>query len=656
MHFTINFRLLLCCSFFLCVFTPVSAQTASGVVEPVAYTGIPDFNRLKPSPASDLLKSLFRKTFETQKNLPDAQERANSMLNLLDLQIPTSDDDGAVKTLDALLDTCGAITNPFAQDELFAKMAFASNRLGNYEQALKLAKGISDSSLRIRMTLGVIEQQIDLDKEKAETNDSSVDHEKTLKQYLPGLREQLGFAIKDKNYAARSSACTLMGILFARADKIDESNQFFKNAIDAAEELEKIDAANAVSFILQKQAIMLMETGNEEVAMSIAESQPTQERKNIVLGGIVYYYISGETNNTEQAVSIFEKIEEIPDNATSEEFRNSVLAGVITAIGKTQDADFMIEFIEKNIESPEIKERAIAAAIVAFLQVKKSDQALKMLGIKTSLEFVDNELSRIIGWELQNQNIDQAIAVIKLVAKEDRRKALSGNVVYSMVLSGKDEEAKKFLDSLYTENEKIEIEKLVKESELLYAAAKTEGNLKELTSLFSRQLQMYDIFGARKTLLAMADAAAHIHELTPEIETLFNTGRGLIQLSAKDEGKKILTEIESKIDGIPTTDQRLKYLGQIAAMRIQMDEKEDAIQTIGRIIELAPSKAKPTDQILVLIDMIVAQIQLGGKEDAIKTIQTAEKIGDSLGSTAEKCGVYLTLGRLLLQAEAEQRN
>ena len=278
MQFTMKFRLFLCCSFFLCTFVQVIAQTAPGAVEPVSYVGTPDLNRIKPSPASDYLKSLFKKTFDTQKSLTDAQERASSMFDLLNLQIPTSDNVGAEKTVDALIDTCGAVSNPFAQDELLGKTAFASNQLGNFEQAVKLVKGISDSSLRVRLTLGIIEQRIDLDKANAEKDNTPVDPEKALERYLPSLRELLGFAIRDKNNAARSSACTLMGILLARADKIDEANQFFDNAVVAASELEKIDAVNAIAFILQKQAITLMESGNERIVLDVSESQPTQER------------------------------------------------------------------------------------------------------------------------------------------------------------------------------------------------------------------------------------------------------------------------------------------------------------------------------------------------------------------------------------------
>ncbi len=607
-----------------------------------------DLSNIEPFPGSERLKALFQETLSVQKTIDDAEERAQALFFLLDLQTRALDEEGGKKTFEAILDACGAISRTAVRDELFGKLAVIRNQWGRFPDAIELVKGIDDKNVRIQMLLNLVDQRIQLDRahEDAAKNDAvQTTDSPALEEHAALIRETLESIAKEKDRSYQTAAYTLEGILRIRSDDPQGSAESFRNAIEAARGLEKVESEEAIVNILQAQAFALTEKGYADEANAVLESLEDAAQKNAAIEGIVVWNLQHQ--KLAPLIECFKKI------ADDDRLRDTVLSGIILLQCETSDPAAVKSSIEEFSPEASLREKLFEFAAVQFLRLKKYDDARSIAGESKTPELRDNVLAQIGNAYAGEKRFSEAIGLAEQIANPMQKSGLLRMIALFQLKAGDESDGKETLEKTFSEEDRAQLRELAEESQVRKEAPDPELRLFSLTEILGKQLRLYDMFGAKTTLLLMIGAAKELPNPEQRIQTLLQAIRGLAQLGAKSEAETCLNDLLHEADDLK--EEQLTILGIVAAMQIEWDLKGQAKETMLKIIPLVDAKPRISDRIMTRIELAQGFQKIDDRKDATGMIETARELSRELESTGERSGALLTLCRTLIRIEAAEK-
>ncbi|MGL6226017.1 MAG: tetratricopeptide repeat protein [Thermoguttaceae bacterium] len=629
----------------------------------------------KPIAASSLLLQLFEATRTSQLEIKNLQERKDSFLRLLEMEVQTDAVEDAKKTIDCLLTSYTQLTNPFEQDKLLQQIARLQGLLGMSDDAQKTAKGINERRNRLKTQFDIVLIPLIVESERyilgyyvghmePPTLEEMRLHDKTtFEKYGSQLYEILEKAKREKDYSIQSQVGCCLGVMELGVENDDKAFELIDESLKATQKLEKQIARQMSRANIKMNSICIVQRKGLKAAIEFAESLEQTEQKSIAYMGICQGLLVFD--KLEDCLSLYPRIlelSEVPELAESSEsselsekarfIEHYLFLLVHYYVTKSTSQAFLDTIRDWNID-PQIRIKFMFLASLLRLQRKQFEDVELFLKEMESCEERNQVLQNLAIMLNEERQFDRAIAVAEQMDNENVKREAFRNIALSLLFVGEDQKSRELQERTLLEHEKETIVLLEKSLEEALKDNDVQIRLMSLSKILGQQLQQFDLFGARKTLLAIRDTAKERTDDYERLQTLIQTIRGLHKFGLREEA---IAELQSVIEQVEklTELQRIDILAKLADAQLGMDEEEAGKQTLKRLVQLIEMNEKVAKQILAIIEFAGVMLRLDDFQGAIEMIQEGQARVAQLETAEERSGAFLTLSRALLQIETKK--
>lgn len=626
----------------------------------------------KPIAASSLLLQLFEATRTSQLEIKDLQERKDSLLRLLEMQVQTDAVEDAKKTIDCLLTSYTQLTNPFEQDKLLQQIARLQGLLGMSDDAQKTAKGINERRNRLKTQFDIVLIPLIVESERyilgyylgymePPTLEEMRLHDKTtFEKYGSQLYEILEKAKREKDYSIQSQVGCRLGVMELGVENDDKAFELIDESLKATQKLEKQIARQMSRDNIKMNSICIVQRKGLKAAIEFAESLEQTEQKSIAYFGICQGLLVFD--KLEDCLSLYPRIlelSEVPELAESSEsseknrfIEHYLFLLVHYYVTKSTSQAFLDTMRDWNID-PQIRIKFMFLTSLLRLQRKQFEDVELFLKEMESCEERNQVLQNLAIMLNEERQFDRAIAVAEQMDNENAKRETFRNIALSLLFVGEDQKFRELQERTLLEHEKETIVLLEKSLEETLKDNDVQIRLMSLSKILGQQLQQFDLFGARKTLLAIRDTAKELTDNDERLQILIQTIRGLHKFGLREEAIAELQGIVENLEKL-TGLQRIDLLAKLADAQLGMDEKEAGKKTLKQLVQLIDLKEKVAEQILAIIEFAGVMLRLGDFQGAIEMIQEGQVRVVQLETAEERSGALLTLSRALLQVETKK--
>lgn len=187
--------------------------------------------------------------------------------------------------------------------------------------------------------------------------------------------------------------------------------------------------------------------------------------------------------------------------------------------------------------------------------------------------------------QLENRDFQGALKTVERFSEEKYKTEAFRNIALVLIQAGRESEGFETLENLFTEEEKTEARSLEERLENIGDSAEVNEQLQRLTDIFTRQSQMYDLGGARKTLLKIAGCSARFINPLKKAQNSFLAGETLARLGFRKEAWNVLKTTCEQITGI-VPEERYELFRQIVPLQLELIDESNAPTYLSELVPM----------------------------------------------------------------------